>query len=88
MSVFANGYEWENWSANWCRKCIHDTADFDQPDEGCPIILQMMLGETPREIIRKPGSDYTKTICTKWSDTVDCGPKPVRKVPGQLELEI
>jgi hypothetical protein len=79
MSVFANGTEWDNWSANWCSSCIHDAKG------DCPIILQMFMGEEPKQILK--GRDYTTTICTKWSDTVDSGPKPVEQVPGQLRME-
>lgn len=86
MSAFANGTEWDNWSANWCGTCIHDRLGKGDENTECPLILDMMMGETPKQIIRK-GWDYSKTICTSWSDRVDSGPKPVEKIPGQLEME-
>jgi hypothetical protein len=29
---FANGTEWDAWSANWCRRCDHERGAF------CPVL--------------------------------------------------
>lgn len=88
MSVFSNGTEWDNWSANWCGTCIHDRLGKGSKDTECPLILEMFMGDEPKQIIKNPGHDYTTTICTSWSDKVDLPvDKPVEKVPGQLEME-
>lgn len=85
MSLFSNSTMWDMWSANWCGTCIHDRLGKGDENTECPLILEMYMGEVPKQILR--GSDFTKTICTSWSDTVDSGPKPVPVMPGQLRME-
>lgn len=85
MSVFANGYEWDNWSANWCGTCIHDRLGKGDANTECHLILEMIMDEEPKQILK--GKDYTTTVCTKWADKVDFFKTPVKNVPGQLEME-
>lgn len=84
LSVFANGAEWDNWSANWCGTCIHDSMS-GKTENDCPLILDMFMGEHPKQILK--GRDYTTTVCTKWADEVHSSTKPVEIIPGQLEME-
>jgi hypothetical protein len=66
MSLFSNGSEWENWSANWCGRCIRDRLSGQTEDE-CPLILDVMLGETPEEFYKNSARDYTSVLCTRFS---------------------
>ncbi len=42
--AFSNGSEGDAWMENWCYRCRHD-----QSEEGCPLLLVAMLGQTPAE---------------------------------------
>lgn len=62
--MFSNGAEWDDWNAAWCETCAHD---INGPEDGCPIILQLMMGEQPNEVGRGPGwSPQTVAYCTKY----------------------
>lgn len=62
--MFSNGTEWDAWNAAWCETCVHDTSG---PEDGCWIILALILGEKPDEV--GPGPCYspqTVAYCTKY----------------------
>lgn len=56
MTAFSNGFEFDCWSAGWCKMCIKD--DSGEAAEGvyCPIVSGVMLNnEVPPEW--SPGTD-------------------------------
>jgi len=57
-SAFANGTEWECWSANWCDKCTRD-APFRNgiAAVGCPLILVALQERIPAEWMEQPRDD-------------------------------
>lgn len=60
-SAFANGSEWDAWSASWCQRCQHyDT---------CPIIFVAMFQEsTPAEWVDdQPGTLFRPYTCTEFT---------------------
>lgn len=83
--LFSNSTMWDSWSSNWCGTCIHDRMGKGDENTECPLILDMMMGEEPKQILK--GKDYTTTVCTKWADKVDFFKNPVENVPGQYEME-
>lgn len=63
-AYFSNGSEWDAWSADWCETCIHDAAG---PEDGCPIILQLLLGEPTEHVERGPDwSPQTVAWCSQY----------------------
>ena len=63
-AYFSNGSEWDAWSAAWCETCIHDAAG---PEDGCPIILQLLLGEPTEHVGRGPDwSPQTVAWCSQY----------------------
>lgn len=60
---FSNGTEGEIWMDKWCYNgCVKD-RDVDSGN-GCPLLLQALLGETPDEWVPSPDHRY---VCTSWS---------------------
>jgi hypothetical protein len=60
--AFSNGTECDAWMANWCYRCVHD-----DPDEGCPLVLVALLGQTPVEWQEaEPGSLGHQYRCTAF----------------------
>lgn len=54
--AFSNGFEGDNWTANWCDRCLRD-APFRTMGKGsgCPLLLIAMLGDrTPAEWMEQP----------------------------------
>lgn len=48
----------------WCETCIHDAAG---PEDGCPIILQLLLGEPTEHVGRGPDwSPQTVAWCSQY----------------------
>lgn len=63
-AYFSNGSEWDAWNAAWCETCIHDAAG---PEDGCPIILQLLLGEPTEHVGQGPGwSPQTVAWCSQY----------------------
>jgi hypothetical protein len=91
VSAFSNGTEWYAWFDNWCCRCVHDKPARDGDDgNGCPLILHVLLGETPAEFIEQDrfrlGDQYH---CTNFRDEDDGPPQPTEPEPtppGQGEL--
>ena len=47
---FSNGTEGEAWMAVWCDTCTKDAPARDgRYEEGCPLIVTAMVGETPEQ---------------------------------------
>jgi len=62
--MFSNGTEWDAWNAAWCETCVHDV---NGPEDGCQIVLQLLLGEKPEEVGHGPlWSPQTVAYCTKY----------------------
>jgi hypothetical protein len=59
--AFSNGTEGDAWMEHWCFRCTHDLRD-----DGCPLVLVAMLGQTPaewREVDRRSlGNQYRCTL--------------------------
>lgn len=88
-SAFSNGTEWEIWSANWCERCAHDKpARRGKPENGCPLILAVMLGKTPIEFLATSGVD--RWACIEFRDEHEPPgwrePAPIPDPPGQETL--
>lgn len=91
MSLFSNGTEWEAWSANWCARCLVDKpAREGRYEDGCPLILDVLMGEEPAEFIVQDrfrlGDQYH---CINFRDEDDGPPPPTEPEPtppGQGEL--
>jgi hypothetical protein len=91
MSAFSNGTEWEMWSANWCDRCEVDepAREREEFDKGCPLILQIMTGETPAEFFAQPAGSGDRYHCINFrgpDDGPDEPTHPEDPIPGQGEL--
>ena len=78
--MFSNGTEWDAWNAAWCETCVHD---MNGPEDGCWIILALILGEKPDEV--GPGPCYspqTVAYCTKYK------PRTRPKYRGEVIAEL
>lgn len=61
--IFSNGTEWELWSREWCENCIGDHGHHvDGSNPGCPIILDMFMGNHPSSI----AVQGTSVSCSKF----------------------
>lgn len=47
MAYFANGTEFDSWQAAWCSTCVWDHAWHKHEEDGCPILLLVLLDEGP-----------------------------------------
>lgn len=60
-SAFANGTEWDAWSAHWCdAPCVHEAT--------CPLLAAVFLHDiTPTEwVVDVPGSLAFSYRCTEF----------------------
>jgi hypothetical protein len=51
---FSNSTAGELFMANWCAHCAWDQGVVE--GEGCPLVLLALLGKTPMQWKREPGS--------------------------------
>lgn len=58
--AFANGTEWDCWSASWCNRCAHEDT--------CPLLDQVLIhNEVPEQWVPdEPGSLWKPYICTEF----------------------
>jgi hypothetical protein len=89
--AFANGTEWDLWSANWCQTCLVDAPYRNGISQwGCKLIdAPLATGEIPDEwvTVDRPDGPYT---CTSYKPmgwrkpTAEPAPEPIPD--GQLTL--
>lgn len=66
-SPFSNSTMGDMWMGQWCENCQEDVA-FTQGDteNGCPLLALAMIGRTPKEWVKVPGSqDY---VCSEFKE--------------------
>lgn len=82
MILRLNTTEMLDWMEVWCFRCEHDHAfsHEDQLDDGCPLLLKMVLGEdVPEFEVRDP--DWWRQIpagvsCSRFQECAQCPPDP------------
>ena len=88
--AFSNGTEGHTWLETHCERCINDSPELVDRDEGCPLILVSLMGRTPAEWTPdQPGTLGMRYRCMYFRSEEDGGdpePKPIPDPPGQLTL--
>lgn len=65
--MFSNGTGWEIWSSNYCDVCKHDAKFRETQENGCELILQLLIGETPKEFTRS-GPHLSDITCSRFEE--------------------
>lgn len=61
--AFANGFEWESWSAIWCLECSHEPT--------CPLLVVMLQERIPAAWEdRNPGA-LNRYVCHEYRSNND-----------------
>ena len=87
----SNGTMGDMWRAVWCNGCRHDHNYHVETgsDEGCNIMLRLVVGDFPIEEITDPDSntpwDPTRTTCSSYKPCNLCHGWP-DELEGQLDL--
>lgn len=87
---FSNATEWDIWENAWCSSCLRDAPYRNGiSDVGCPLIVQVMCGDTPAEWIEQDtGRISDRYHCINYrspgSGNPDPRPKPTPRGQGEL----
>ena len=67
---FSNSTDGEIWTSAWCDTCIWDLGADQHPENGCPILLNLLMHQPDEHIrtapVRSGQVGPSVTICTNY----------------------